>query len=311
MCASRRSSSTWAAASSCRPSSSYPARTARSALLDVARTVVRRAERAAQPVVPEDSRALPYLNRLSSLLWILARWAEGDALPTRTTARPGRLITGGPLAPHHRTRPHRSARRGRLGGRRRGRPRLSAGIDWAYLTGQGFEAKKGDVRACPVTAAPRPTSWGSGQRRRWTPTCSVTPRGSLARAAADIRRWPVDLLGAAADGTEAAAGAQAIAEGLVLGGYESPPSSPSRSPPSSRASSSAAEASASRTRSPAGSTHRGSGVLGSRPGERTGWSLTPSDSPSRRRPSAAQPASRSPCGTRRRSGSRGSAGCSA
>ncbi|MET0901801.1 MAG: cob(I)yrinic acid a,c-diamide adenosyltransferase [Acidimicrobiales bacterium] len=59
-----------------------------SALLDVARTVVRRAERAAQPVLPEGSHALPYLNRLSSLLWILARWAEGEALPTRTPRAP-------------------------------------------------------------------------------------------------------------------------------------------------------------------------------------------------------------------------------
>ena len=55
-----------------------------SALLDLARTVVRRAERAAAPVLPEGSDALPYLNRLSSLLWTLARWAEGHPLPTRT-----------------------------------------------------------------------------------------------------------------------------------------------------------------------------------------------------------------------------------
>jgi cob(I)alamin adenosyltransferase len=57
-----------------------------SALLDLARTVVRRAERdtagALQGV--EGSNAVPYLNRLSSLLWTLARWAEGTPLPTRT-----------------------------------------------------------------------------------------------------------------------------------------------------------------------------------------------------------------------------------
>jgi cob(I)alamin adenosyltransferase len=55
-----------------------------SALLDLARTVVRRAERAAVDVLPADSAARPYLNRLSSLLWTLARWAEGTPLPTRT-----------------------------------------------------------------------------------------------------------------------------------------------------------------------------------------------------------------------------------
>jgi cob(I)alamin adenosyltransferase len=59
-----------------------------SALLDLARTVVRRAERAAQPVVIEGSHVLPYLNRLSSLLWTLARWAEDEPLATRTTRAP-------------------------------------------------------------------------------------------------------------------------------------------------------------------------------------------------------------------------------
>ena len=59
-----------------------------SALLDLARTVVRRAERAAQPVLPQGSQAIPYLNRLSTLLWTLARWVEGEALLTRTTRPP-------------------------------------------------------------------------------------------------------------------------------------------------------------------------------------------------------------------------------
>ena len=52
------------------------------ALLDVARTVVRRAERAAVPVGSPE--VLAYLNRLSSLLWVLARWQEGGhSLPSR------------------------------------------------------------------------------------------------------------------------------------------------------------------------------------------------------------------------------------
>ena len=50
-----------------------------SALLEVARTVVRRAERRALPVAGEGSSVVPYLNRLSSLLWAAARWQEGDA----------------------------------------------------------------------------------------------------------------------------------------------------------------------------------------------------------------------------------------
>jgi cob(I)alamin adenosyltransferase len=49
-----------------------------SARLDVARTVVRRAERRALPAAATDSHAVPYLNRLSSLLWTAARWVEAD-----------------------------------------------------------------------------------------------------------------------------------------------------------------------------------------------------------------------------------------
>jgi cob(I)alamin adenosyltransferase len=53
-----------------------------SALLDLARTVVRRAERQvmAHPPAP-DSLAGRYLNRLSDLLWALARAAEGEDHP--------------------------------------------------------------------------------------------------------------------------------------------------------------------------------------------------------------------------------------
>lgn len=49
-----------------------------SALLEAARTVVRRAERRALDVAVPGSSVIPYLNRLSSLLWAAARWQEGD-----------------------------------------------------------------------------------------------------------------------------------------------------------------------------------------------------------------------------------------
>lgn len=55
-----------------------PGETRTSALLEVARTVVRRAERAAVAVAEDGSSVLPYLNRLSSLVWALARWQEGE-----------------------------------------------------------------------------------------------------------------------------------------------------------------------------------------------------------------------------------------
>jgi cob(I)alamin adenosyltransferase len=53
------------------------------ALLDVARTVIRRAERGALSAAADGSLVVPYLNRLSDLLWTLARWQEGDSLPSR------------------------------------------------------------------------------------------------------------------------------------------------------------------------------------------------------------------------------------
>jgi len=54
------------------------------ALLDVARTVVRRAERDAIVAAPSDSLVVPYLNRLSDLAWTLARWREGESLTARS-----------------------------------------------------------------------------------------------------------------------------------------------------------------------------------------------------------------------------------
>ncbi|MCB1271059.1 MAG: cob(I)yrinic acid a,c-diamide adenosyltransferase [Microthrixaceae bacterium] len=50
-----------------------------SAFLDLARTVTRRAERSAVVAIGQvaDSEVLRYLNRLSDLLFVLARWREG------------------------------------------------------------------------------------------------------------------------------------------------------------------------------------------------------------------------------------------
>ena len=81
--ASSRSSTTSPRASSRRPSSWCPARPVSPRYLDVGRTVVRRAERASLVAAPPPSLVVPYLNRLSDLLWTMARWQEGEALPAR------------------------------------------------------------------------------------------------------------------------------------------------------------------------------------------------------------------------------------
>jgi cob(I)alamin adenosyltransferase len=54
------------------------------AFLDVARTVVRRAERTSLAAAVDGSLVVAYLNRLSDLLWTLARWQEGTSLTART-----------------------------------------------------------------------------------------------------------------------------------------------------------------------------------------------------------------------------------
>jgi cob(I)alamin adenosyltransferase len=60
-----------------------PGQSVVSAFLDLSRTVVRRAERQALVVAPPGSHVVPYLNRLSDLLWTMARWQEDEPLPAR------------------------------------------------------------------------------------------------------------------------------------------------------------------------------------------------------------------------------------
>ncbi|HTC81706.1 MAG TPA: ATP:cob(I)alamin adenosyltransferase, partial [Acidimicrobiia bacterium] len=60
------------------------------AALDLARCVVRRAERASVAAVHDGwldagaSHVVPYLNRLADLVYTLARWQEGSWRPVRT-----------------------------------------------------------------------------------------------------------------------------------------------------------------------------------------------------------------------------------
>ena len=66
-----------------------PGETRVAAALDVARTVVRRAERESVSAttvgwIEPGSQVVPYLNRLADLCWTLARWQEGEFRPART-----------------------------------------------------------------------------------------------------------------------------------------------------------------------------------------------------------------------------------
>jgi cob(I)alamin adenosyltransferase len=65
-----------------------PGETVVAASLDLARAVTRRAERLALAVAPPPSLAVVYLNRLSDLLWTMARWQEGQSRTTRSVVDP-------------------------------------------------------------------------------------------------------------------------------------------------------------------------------------------------------------------------------
>jgi len=76
-----------------------PGETRTSAALELARTILRRAERRAVTLdraglVPGE-HLLPYLNRLADLLWVLARAAEQAEARPATAARTGGASVGG------------------------------------------------------------------------------------------------------------------------------------------------------------------------------------------------------------------------
>jgi cob(I)alamin adenosyltransferase len=77
-----------------------PGETRTSAALELARTVLRRAERRAVTLartgLVSGEQLLPYLNRLGDLLWVLARAAEqAEARPARPSRSTGRRRRGG------------------------------------------------------------------------------------------------------------------------------------------------------------------------------------------------------------------------
>jgi cob(I)alamin adenosyltransferase len=71
-----------------------PGETPTSAALELARTIVRRAERRAVTLGSEGlipgPHLLPYLNRLADLLWVLARAAEQSEARSAPPSRPDR-----------------------------------------------------------------------------------------------------------------------------------------------------------------------------------------------------------------------------
>jgi cob(I)alamin adenosyltransferase len=77
-----------------------PGETPTSAALELARTILRRAERRAVGLARDGllpgPHLLPYMNRLADLLWVLARAAEQAEARTATPSRTGRRQTPKP-----------------------------------------------------------------------------------------------------------------------------------------------------------------------------------------------------------------------
>lgn len=94
------------------------------------------------------------------------------------------------------------------------------GVDWAFLAAHGFEAKLGDVRALPDGDGRTLFVVGLGDAGKVDADALRHASGALARAAQRAPSIAVDLLGHLADGVPAARAAQAIVEGLMLGGYQ-------------------------------------------------------------------------------------------
>ena len=274
----------------------------------------RRAGRRSRCCRPRARRSLPYLNRLSSLLWTLARWAEGEPLPTRTP-RPRRVLTPEVPLPLTielaRTAPADVAARPSASSPARPRARASTGPTWPARASRRRRA----------TCAPLPGDGGT--------TTYVVGLGPAAEVDADVLRFAAGVAGPRrqaarrrSPSTSSARRPTAPARppaprrsprASCSAATSSPPSSPSRSRPSWRAScivgggGKRAE-DADRPRPRAG---RG-GVLGARPRERAGRLAHPDGAgQAGGRGGQAAPASRSRCGTRRRSASRSSAGSSA
>lgn len=94
------------------------------------------------------------------------------------------------------------------------------GVDWTFLAAQGFTGKRGDVRAVPARDGRTLFVVGLGTSDTLDADALREACGSLARAAKRQASIAVDLLGHLADTVPVARGAQAIVEGLALGGYE-------------------------------------------------------------------------------------------
>ncbi|MGI8710731.1 MAG: M17 family peptidase N-terminal domain-containing protein [Acidimicrobiales bacterium] len=195
------------------------------ALLDLARTSVRRAERRAVPVAAPGSSVVPYLNRLSSLLWALARGEEatgGEACGPRTSEPPAPATNGRvPLMVEL-----------NAGGRPTSTvlavPVLQDGgvpdgsgatLDEAFPAARRFTGKVGDLLTVPADDGGVVLAVGVGPMDEVDAAVLRRVAALAVRQAGSAEALDLALLAAAPAGLDRQAAAQAVAEGAALGTY--------------------------------------------------------------------------------------------
>jgi leucyl aminopeptidase len=94
------------------------------------------------------------------------------------------------------------------------------GVDAAFLTAQGFEGKKGEIRTLPGPDGTTVFVVGLGPAADVDATVLRSVAGSLSRTAKRTTSLAVDLHSAVGDRLDPAHATQAIVEGLVLGSYQ-------------------------------------------------------------------------------------------
>ena len=210
------------------------------AWLDLARTVVRRAERLALAAAPDPSLVGPYLNRLSDLLWTMARYqdaTDGSTLPrpgrrdARLTAMPAtatNVLTAAPFDPT----PSRAesdvaivvAGRAPAGAGVIGVPvpitgpvPRQLGVDRATLAASGFDGKVGETLVVPRRAGASVVAVGIGDPAALDATALRDAAAAFARAAGKHSHVATALADLAAVEPELAG--QVVVEGLLLARY--------------------------------------------------------------------------------------------
>ncbi len=211
------------------------------AALDLARCVVRRAERASVAATrdgwldPATSHVVPYLNRLADLVYTLARWQEGVWRPVRTDRPPDRS-QGAPLMPITATLSTPAPAKVTA-------DVLAVPVFAGRVLGPGGKALDTAIGGSLDAVHDRSRASRARRKRPWpSRPASSAPRAALLvglgdkktvsvdrlrrAAAAVVRRSPkaktvaTTLLDAVPAGGDRVAAAQALAEGAALGAYK-------------------------------------------------------------------------------------------